>query len=84
MSTQVAPPLDALRTALDLSDAELRSFVLGAPQVLGLAYDVDVAPRVDALLADYGGSVAEARAEVVRRPAALGLEVRGSKRGSST
>ena len=76
----VAPTFDLLRNDYDFADEDIRTLVLGAPQLLGL--DASAVSSKFAALEASLGSRAAARAEALRRPAALELEVRGSKRGS--
>ena len=76
----VAPTFDLLRNDYDFADEDIRTLVLGAPQILGLDA-ATVAAQFSALEASLG-SRAAAKAEALRKPAALELEVRGSKRGS--
>ena len=76
----VAPTFDLLRNDYDFNEDDLRTLVLGAPQILGLDA-ATVAAQFSALEASLGSRDA-ARAEALRKPAALELEVRGSKRGS--
>ena len=75
-----ASEFDLLRSDWDFTDDDIRTLVLGAPQLLGLDAS-DVSSKFAALEASLG-SRAAARAEALRKPAALELEVRGSKRGS--
>ena len=76
----VAPTFDLLRSDWDFTDDDIRTLVLGAPQILGMDAAA-VAAQFSALEASLG-SRAAARAEALRKPASLELEVRGSKRGS--
>ena len=76
----VAPTFDLLRNDYDFNEDDLRTLVLGAPQILGL--DAAAVSSKFAALEASLGSRAAARAEALRKPAALELEVRGSKRGS--
>ena len=76
----VAPTFDLLRSDYDFADEDIRTLVLGAPQLLGL--DASAVSSKFAALEASLGSRAAAKAEALRRPAALELEVRGSKRGS--
>jgi hypothetical protein len=75
----VAPTTDMLRDEWGFADGDIRTLVLGAPQILGLDADT-VASRFSALEASLGSREA-AKAEALRKPAALELEVRGSKGG---
>ena len=76
----VAPTFDLLRNDWGFTDDDIRTLVLGAPQLLGLDA-ATVSSKFAALEASLGSRTA-ARAEALRKPAALELEVRGSKRGS--
>ena len=76
----VAPTFDMLRGDWNFADGDLRTLVLGAPQLLGLDAAA-VAAQFAALEASLGSRDA-AKAEALRKPAALELAVRGSKRGS--
>ena len=76
----VAPTFDLLRNDYDFADEDIRTLVLGAPQLLGL--DAAAVSSKFAALEASLGSRAAAKAEALRKPAALELEVRGSKRGS--
>ena len=76
----VAPTFDMLRSDYDFADGDLRTLVLGAPQILGLDA-ATVAAQFAALEASLG-SRAAAKAGALRKPASLELQVRGSKRGS--
>ena len=76
----MASTFDMLRGDWNFADGDLRTLVLGAPQILGLDAAA-VAAQFAALEASLG-SRAAAKAEALPKPAALELGVRGSKRGS--